>query len=305
MASWLNALRLTRRALFGGAARLFKESSVDGVPDFEQMEKHLISADVAPTLAAEWLASIGSAKSRGQFITALTEAMLQSLGAAAPWTWEVQEKPIVVLLVGTNGSGKTTSCAKLGFCAKNNGRQTLLAGADTFRAAGTDQLRIWADRLGCDIVAGRQGADAAAVAYDAVEAAVKRGYDYLFIDTAGRMHTKLPLMTELQKVKRSLAKVKANAPQEVWIVLDASLGQNAIAQARVFHESISLTGAIVTKLDGSSRGGFIFSVYRELGIPVRLIGLGESAEDLEVFDSRQFIHALLNQDEKEDVNLHD
>ena len=305
MASWLNALRLTRRALFGGAARLFKESTTEGISDSGQMEKHLISADVAPSLAAEWIASIGSAKSRGLFMEALTEAMLKSLGSSAPWTWEVQEKPMVILLVGTNGSGKTTSCAKLGFCAKKHGCQALLAGADTFRAAGTDQLRIWADRLGCDIVAGRQGADAAAVAYDAVEAAVKRGFDYLFIDTAGRMHTKQPLMTELQKVKRSLAKVKANAPQEVWIVLDASLGQNAIAQARVFHESVSLTGAIVTKLDGSSKGGFIFSVYRELGVPVRLIGLGEDAEDLEVFDRRQFVNALLNQDEPEEEKQHD
>ena len=295
MATWLEALRLTRRALFGG---LFKESTT-GKDTPELMEERLIQADIATALAAEWIDMVGKADTpeKRQFV--LKEAMLKALGSQDAFCWNHDDKPVVVLLVGVNGSGKTTTCAKLGFLAKHNHRKALLAGADTFRAAGTDQLRLWADRLGCDIVAGKQGADAAAVAYDATESAVVRGYDYLFIDTAGRMHTKLPLMSELQKVKRSIAKIKSDAPQEVWIVLDASLGQNAIAQARLFHEAIPLTGAVVTKLDGSSKGGFVFSIFKELGIPVRMIGLGEQEADLAPFDRQAFVDALLEQDENQ------
>jgi hypothetical protein len=228
-------LTITGRLFFGGEAAFLRGVSYTAdameTPDQCRWHRRLLRMD-----SLSYVARVSFVLRCGR--------LLQSLGSMEPWSWdELTDKPMVVLLVGTNGSGKTTSCAKLGFCAAKHRRKALLAGADTFRAAGTDQLRIWADRLGCDIVAGRQGADAAAVAFDAAEAAVTRGFDYLFIDTAGRMHTKLPLMSELQKVKRSLAKVKNNAPQEVWIVLDAALGQNAIAQARLFHESTPLTGA--------------------------------------------------------------
>lgn len=302
MATWLEALRLTRRALFGRASRLFKEpASTECTNTAEYMEKCLIQADVAPSLAAEWISVIGKTASPAHLKSDLKTMMLQALGLEKDWSWNSEDKPTIVLLIGTNGSGKTTTCAKLGFHAALNHRRALLAGADTFRAAGTDQLRVWADRLGCDIVAGKQGADAAAVAYDAAEAAVVRGYDYLFIDTAGRMHTKQPLMNELEKVKRSIMKVKDNAPQEVWIVLDASLGQNAIVQARLFHEAIPLTGAVVTKLDGSSKGGFVFSIFRELGVPVRMIGLGEKEYDLTSFNKEEFVNALLEQDENEET----
>ncbi|MDD4734988.1 MAG: signal recognition particle-docking protein FtsY [Kiritimatiellae bacterium] len=294
MAGWLEALRLTRRTLGG----LFRGSgTASRAASLEELEEQLIRADVAPALAADWIKTVGRAESVKERQTLLREAMLQSLSAEEGFNWDPVDKPQVVLLVGVNGSGKTTTCAKLGFQANSRKHRALLAGADTFRAAGTDQLRIWAERLGCEIVAGKQGADAAAVAYDATEAALQRGYDYLFIDTAGRMHTKQPLMTELQKVRRSIAKVKADAPQEVWMVLDASLGRNAIAQARVFHEAVHLTGVVVTKMDGSSRGGFVFSIFQELGIPLRLIGLGEQENDLEPFSKVQFVEALLNQDE--------
>ncbi len=294
MAGWMDALRLTRRTLGG----LFRSAGgASRAASIEELEEQLIRADVAPTLAAEWIKSVGRAASDDERRALLREAMLQSLSANEGFDWNPAEKPLVVLLVGVNGSGKTTTCAKLGFQANQHKYRALLAGADTFRAAGTDQLRIWAERLGCEIVAGKQGADAAAVAYDATQAAVQRGYDYLFIDTAGRMHTKQPLMTELQKVRRSIAKVKADAPQEVWMVLDASLGRNAIAQARVFHEAVNLTGVVMSKMDGSSRGGFVFSVFQELGIPIRLIGLGEQENDLEPFSKVQFVEALLNQDE--------
>ena len=295
MAGWYNALQLTRRAL-GGFFR--PGAKAEREETREEREELLIRADVAPALAATWSALMDRAASPEEARALLREAMLQALGSEEGFTWRQTKKPWVILLVGVNGSGKTTTCAKLGFQARQQHLQALLAAADTFRAAGTDQLRIWAERLGCEIVAGQQGADAAAVAYDATQAAVQRGCDYLFIDTAGRMHTKQPLMNELQKVRRSIAKVKEDAPQEVWMVLDASLGRNAIAQARLFHEAVPLTGIVVTKMDGSSKGGFIFSVYQELRIPIRMIGLGEQEADLEPFNREQFVEALLKDDER-------
>lgn len=294
MAGWLDALRLTRRSL-GGLFRLGTGPS-NALP-LDEMEELLIRADVAPGLAAEWVKRMAKASSPDEVRAGLKASMLQALGPEEDFSWEDPRKPLVILLVGINGAGKTTTCAKLGFQAQAHNQRALLAGADTFRAAGTDQLRIWADRLGCEIVAGKQGADAAAVAYDATEAAVQRAYDYLFIDTAGRMHTKQPLMNELRKVQRSIAKVKPDAPQETWIVLDASIGRNAIVQARSFHEAVKLTGVVVTKMDGSSKGGFIFSVYQELGIPVRMIGLGEQENDLALFNKQFFVDALLDQND--------
>ena len=197
-------------------------------------------------------------------------------------------------MVGVNGSGKTTTCAKLAHTAIQQGRQPLLAATDTFRAAGADQLKLWAKDVGCDVVAGAPGADAAAVAYDALDAAVARGRDLVIVDTAGRMHTKEPLMKELQKVRGAMAKRVSGAPHETWIVLDATLGQNAVMQAKVFHEAVALTGVIISKLDGSSKAGFVFSINREMGIPIRFVGLGEKMDELVPFEPEKFVGALMN-----------
>jgi fused signal recognition particle receptor len=192
-----------------------------------------------------------------------------------------------------NGSGKTTTTAKLAHHAAAAGARPLLAAADTFRAAGSEQLRVWGARVGCDVVGGASGADAAAVAYDALAAAKARGNDVLLVDTAGRMHTKGPLMQELRKVSRSLGKGLPGAPHHTWMVLDATIGQNALHQAREFHAAVPLTGVVVAKLDGSSKAGFVFGVSRELGVPILFAGLGEQAGDLVPFEAAAFVDALL------------
>jgi fused signal recognition particle receptor len=223
--------------------------------------------------------------------------LLASFAKNPAFTFPKSAGPTVVLITGINGSGKTTTTAKLGHLARAQGLKPLLAATDTFRAAGSHQLKLWADRLGLDVVAGAHGGDAAAVAYDAVQAGIARKADVVFIDTAGRMHTKQPLMDELQKVRRSIAKALPGAPQESWIVLDATLGNNAVVQARMFKECVELTGAVIAKLDGSSKGGFVFSVHRDLGLPIRYVGLGENAEDLVPFDAREFVKGMLGEGE--------
>jgi fused signal recognition particle receptor len=196
-------------------------------------------------------------------------------------------------MLGVNGAGKTTTCAKLAWRASKQGRKVLLGAADTFRAAGTEQLRMWGENLKVQVVSGQQGSDAAAVAFDALEAAHARGADLLFVDTAGRMHTKSHLMDELQKMVRALQKRDPEAPHATWMVLDASLGQNSLNQARVFHEAVPLSGLILTKLDGSSKAGFLFNIQKELpGVPVLFSGLGEAKEDLVPFDATSFLDAL-------------
>jgi len=289
MAKWFEALSRTRKNISGGIGRLFSGHADE--ESLEDLEELLIRADVAPRLAMEWISELESVK--GSQKDALRHLLRESLGDAAPFNWQVKEKPFTVLIVGVNGAGKTTTCAKLAWQAKQHGLQPLLGAADTFRAAGSDQLKIWADMVACDVVTGLTGADAAAVAYDALDAAVARQVDMLFIDTAGRMHTKKPLMQELEKVKRAMGKRVPSAPDETWVILDASIGQNAIIQAKVFHEATPLSGAVVTKLDGSSKAGFIFSVWKELGIPIYLVGLGEAKEDLVPFNADAFTDALL------------
>jgi fused signal recognition particle receptor len=224
----------------------------------------------------------------------LHKGLVESLRAPDVFTWPADKKPFSVLVVGVNGSGKTTTCAKLAHAAIRQGRQPLLAATDTFRAAGADQLKLWARDVGCDVVAGAPGADAAAVAFDALDAAVARGRDLVIVDTAGRMHTKEPLMKELQKVRGAMAKRIDGAPHETWIVLDATLGQNAVIQAKVFHEAVALTGVIISKLDGSSKAGFVFSINREMGIPIRFVGLGEKMDELVPFEADKFVGALMN-----------
>ncbi len=201
----------------------------------------------------------------------------------------------VVSIVGVNGTGKTTTSAKLAHRVQSRGQTALLAACDTFRAAAIDQLKLWGGRLNVEVVAGAYGADPAAIGHDAVAAAQARGADYLFVDTAGRLHTKHNLMQELQKVHRILGKQQAGAPHEVLLVLDATTGMNALQQAREFHKIVPLTGLVVTKLDGTSKGGMVVAIHDELKLPVKFVGLGEQPEDLQPFDARQFAQALFEE----------
>jgi fused signal recognition particle receptor len=202
-------------------------------------------------------------------------------------------KPFVVLVVGVNGSGKTTSIGKLAHRLRGEGRQVVLAAGDTFRAAAVEQLQVWGERNGVPVIAQATGADPAAVVFDAYSAAKARGADVLLADTAGRLQTQTHLMDELRKVKRVLGRQDPTAPHEVLLVLDGSQGQNALNQARVFHEAVGVTGLVITKLDGSAKGGIVIAIATELGIPLRFVGVGESIEDFGVFDVDDFVDALI------------
>jgi fused signal recognition particle receptor len=203
--------------------------------------------------------------------------------------------PTVVSIVGVNGTGKTTTAAKLAHTVQSRGQTALLAACDTFRAAAIEQIKLWGQRLKVEVIAGAYGADVAAVAHDAVAAAQSRKTDYLFIDTAGRLHTKHNLMQELQKLHRVIGKQLPGAPHEVLLVLDATTGMNALNQAREFNKIVPLTGLIVTKLDGTSKGGMVVAIQKELGLPIKFIGLGEQADDLQPFDAKQFAEALFEE----------
>jgi fused signal recognition particle receptor len=198
----------------------------------------------------------------------------------------------VIVMIGVNGSGKTTTSAKLGWLLKQDGKSVMLAACDTFRAAAVEQLKSWATRLDLPIVASHTGADAAAVAFDAMQAAKARGCDYLIVDTAGRLHTKSNLMDELAKIRRVLQKSDPTAPHHSWLVVDGSLGTNSIEQARVFHKAFGITGLVVTKLDGTSRGGAIVGIWRELKLPIYFLGLGEQPEDLQPFSAENYSKAV-------------
>jgi fused signal recognition particle receptor len=204
--------------------------------------------------------------------------------------------PTVIALIGVNGSGKTTTSAKLAWKLKQDGRSVILAACDTFRAAAVEQLKTWGERLDLEVVASHTGADAAAVAFDAWQAAKARHREYLLIDTAGRLHTKHNLMEELAKIRRVLQKHDETAPQHRWLVVDGSLGTNSIEQARAFHQSFGLTGLVVTKLDGTSRGGAIVGIWRELKLPIYFLGLGEQPEDLQPFDVENYVKAVFGEE---------
>ncbi|MCG8525713.1 MAG: signal recognition particle-docking protein FtsY [Opitutales bacterium] len=218
--------------------------------------------------------------------------LLERLDGSEGKLGENANKPEVICVVGVNGSGKTTSAAKLAKMLKDQGNSVLVAACDTFRAAANQQLQIWCERLDVPLIASHQGADAAAVAYDAYEAAKKRDADYLILDTAGRLHTKSNLMEELAKIERVIKKHDSSAPHHKWIVVDGSIGTNSIQQAKVFNEVFPLTGVIVTKLDGTSKGGAIVAIYQELGLPVYFVGLGEKPEDLREFDVEDYTDAI-------------
>lgn len=265
----------------------------------EEIEEILISADIGAT-AADQIISIlkekvrsGKIKDVDNVMAALRGEMAAMLGLAQPIT--VTAKPFVILTVGVNGVGKTTTIGKLASRFKSEGRSVVLAAGDTFRAAAIEQLDIWAQRAGADIIKHQSGSDPAAVAFDAVEAAKHRGSDVVIIDTAGRLHTKSSLMEELKKVDRVIKKALPEAPHEKLLVIDATTGQNAIRQAKIFNDAIGLTGIALTKLDGTAKGGIIFAIQKEFNIPVKLIGIGEGVEDLRDFDPRDFVSALFEE----------
>lgn len=298
MNRWFKALDRTRQQFSSALSRLFGRTvSVDD-ETLEEMEERLIRADLPVKLSAEIIDTLrlkGVTKGSSG-MASIRQRLLDELGGATEFDFTAPEKPLCIVMIGINGSGKTTTSAKLARNAMRLKHRPVLGAADTFRAAGSSQLKVWGDRLGCEVVTGAMGADAAAVAFDAMDAALARQADVVIIDTAGRMHTKLPLMDELEKVIRAVGKKMPGAPHHKWIVLDASMGQNAINQARSFHQSVPLTGAVITKLDGSSKAGFIFSIRKELGIPVLFVGLGEGEDDLAPFNPVEFVDALLGID---------
>lgn len=293
------------RGLFGG--RKIDAASLD------QLEEALYTADFGVQTTEEILSEIKAAykkdpELKGQRAAEIGAAVLTRVlaGSGAELTDGIpvpaalpagETGPTVIIMIGVNGSGKTTTTAKLAWLLKQRGKSVLVAAADTFRAAAVEQLRSWATRLDIEIVASHTGADSAALAFDALKAAKSRGHDYLIIDTAGRLHTKSNLMEELAKIRRVLQKQLPSAPHYSWLVVDGSLGSNSIEQARVFHKNFGLTGLVVTKLDGTSRGGALVGIWRELGLPICYVGLGEQPEDLQPFEIANYARAVFGMDE--------
>jgi fused signal recognition particle receptor len=283
---------------FGRAfSRLFSSGHLDA-DALEELEESLYTADFGHETVEEIIEEIQTACKkdkalRSQEAAQIGAAVLTRVLEGAEGRFQPGvNKPEVVALIGVNGAGKTTTSAKLGYRYKQEGRQVLLGACDTFRAAANEQIRHWADQLKIDIVSSQHGADSAAVAYDAYDAAKSRNKDILILDTAGRLHTKDNLMKELEKFQRVLQKQDPSAPHHSWLVVDASLGTNSIEQARVFNQSFPLTGLIVTKLDGTSRGGALVGIYRQLQLPIYFVGLGEQADDLQPFSTSNYANAI-------------
>ena len=264
----------------------------------DQLEEALYTADFGVETVEEIIEEIQAAykadkEIRGQDAAKIGATVLTRVLEGSEGTVTVgQHKPEVICLIGVNGSGKTTTTAKLGHLYQNEGYSLLIGACDTFRAAANEQIKHWADKLKIDIVASHHGADSAAVAFDAYEAAKSRGRDIVILDTAGRLHTKSNLMKELEKLKRVIQKQDPAAPHHSWLVVDGSLGSNSIEQARVFNETFPLTGLIVTKLDGTSRGGALVGIYRELKLPIYFVGLGEQPDDLQPFSAKNYANAI-------------
>ncbi len=271
--------------------RTIDDAAIDAV------EEILVTSDMGAEATADIIGSLRTKVSSGEIRTSrdvtdvLRSKMVSLLGTHQPLVI-FGETPFVILVVGVNGVGKTTTIGKLASRFISEGSSVLIAAGDTFRAAAIEQLEIWAERTGADIIKHQSGSDPASVAFDAVEAAKARGTDVVIIDTAGRLHTKSQLMEELKKINRVIKKAVPDAPQEILLVVDATTGQNALRQAQIFNEAVGVTGIALTKLDGTAKGGIIFAIKKELGIPVRLIGLGEGVDDLKDFNPAEFAAAL-------------
>lgn len=284
-------LSKTRDNFIGRVESIFIGKTITA-DTLEELEEILLSSDVGVIATGELIKAVKDKVNGAVSIKdTLKEEMTKLLGRPDPIVI-FGERPFVILAVGVNGVGKTTTIGKLASRFVSEGNQVLIAAGDTFRAAAIEQLEIWSDRSGAKLIKHQSGSDPAAVAFDAVEAARHRGADVVIVDTAGRLHTKSPLMDELKKVRRVIEKAMPSAPQETLLVLDATTGQNALRQAKIFNDVIGITGIALTKLDGTAKGGIVFAIKKELKIPVRLIGVGEKIEDLRDFDPKEFVEAL-------------
>ncbi len=294
---WIEGLNRTRKVAFGRLATLFGATDISA-ETWDELEAILIQAD----LGVETTESILSALQQQVIKDGLTRTdelqaslrteLINRLDVASPMDLD-SHVPAIILIVGVNGSGKTTTIAKLGRQFAMKGKKVLLAAADTYRAAAVDQLQVWGDRLNLPVIAGQPDGDPGAVAYDAVQAAISRKLNIVLIDTAGRLHTRFNLMEELKKVSRVVGKALPGAPHATWLVLDATTGQNALQQARAFKDTAQVSGIILAKLDSSAKGGMAFAIQKELGLPILYAGLGERPEDLQTFDREAFVDGIL------------
>lgn len=291
-------LTKTKQGFVEKVEAIFQGKEIDG-ETLEELEETLILADIGALSASEVVehlrekakkGELGGAAPVKEFLKKELSAMLGSGQKLVPYG----EKPFVILAVGVNGVGKTTTIGKLASRFRDQGHSVLLAAGDTFRAAAIEQLEIWGKRANAQVVKHQSGSDPSAVVFDAIEAARARGVDIVIIDTAGRLHTKSPLMEELKKVRRVCDKALPGAPHEVLLVVDATNGQNALKQAQIFNETVGVTAIALTKLDGTAKGGIVFAIKKELNIPVKLIGVGEGVDDLQDFDPQDFVNALFD-----------
>lgn len=293
---WKEGLSRTSKAAFGQIASILGASEITN-ETWDDLETVLIQADVGVETASSILEELKRlTRAEGwirsdQLFSSLRRQLLSRL--TPPPEPRFENQPTVILIVGVNGSGKTTTIAKLASRFSDSGRKILLGAADTFRAAAVDQLQVWGDRLNVEVIAGAPESDPGAVAFSAVQAGSARGADIIMIDTAGRLHTRFNLMEELKKVHRVVGKALTGAPHHVWLVLDATTGQNALQQARSFKDAVNVSGVILTKLDSSAKGGMAFAVRRELDLPILFVGLGERPEDLTPFDPEAFVDGIL------------
>ena len=298
LSRWKTGLSRTSKASFGRIASLLGATEITN-HTWDELEALLIQADLGVETTSSVLGSLKTTvKNEGMTKSSdLRFALRRELRArlTAPTGLDFSSRPSVVLLVGVNGSGKTTTAAKLGMRFQGEGKSVLFGAADTFRAAAVDQLQVWGERLGIQVVAGAPESDPGAVAYNSVQSGISHELDIVLIDTAGRLHTRFNLMEELKKVHRVVGKAMNGAPHHVWLVLDATTGQNALTQAKAFKDAVKISGVILSKLDSSSRGGMAFAIQGELGLPILFAGLGEKPEDLAPFDPDAFIDGILGE----------
>ncbi len=292
-----DSLRRSQEFLSSGLSTVLEPDRPITDALWDELEELLVAADLGAALAADFVnrgredVMYGTVTRADQLRPLLRRFLIDTLGPAQ--SLALDARPSVIVMLGVNGSGKTTTCAKLAAALKGEGRHVVLAAADTFRAAAIEQLETWGQRIDVEVVRQAAGSDPAAVVFDALKAAMARSADVLIIDTAGRLHTKSNLMEELAKLKRVIQRQAPGAPHESLMVLDAPTGQNGFAQAKMFHETIGLSGVVLTKLDGTAKGGIVVRIVRELGLPVKLVGVGERPDDLQPFDPVRFVDALV------------
>jgi fused signal recognition particle receptor len=292
------AVSSTKQSLMGRVEGALKGRKEFGEEVWTELEEALLAGDIGLATTAEVLQAVRAQAKRGQLQdiagvkAALKGQLLNLLESASNGAGKPQNPPVVVLVVGVNGTGKTTTIGRLAYQWSRQGRKVLLCAGDTFRAAAIEQLEIWGQRVGCDVIKQKPGADPSAVVFDALSAAKARGVDCVIADTAGRLHTKANLMAELDKIRRTCRRVIPGAPHEVLLVLDATTGQNGLQQAKQFMETAGVTGIVLTKLDGTAKGGVVLAIAREMRLPIRYVGVGEQKEDLLPFSATQFIDSL-------------